>query len=316
MDSHIRLAVIVGPTASGKTDLAVRLARQWNGEIVSADSMQIYRDMQIGTARPTAEEMQGVPHHLQGFLPLTASYSVAQFVADAQSCIRDITARGRLPIVAGGTGLYVSSLVDGLTFTETRCDEALRAQLQQRAEAEGGEALLRELAEFDPESASRLHAHNVGRIIRAIEIYRTDGITMTEQMRRSRAHAPDWTLAMIGLNFRDRAVLYDRINRRVDRMMADGMEAEARRVLAMQGGATALQAIGYKELAPYLNGSMTLPEALDHLKQATRHYAKRQLTWFRRDSRIQWLEPDALSPDELLTQSDRILRDAFSAEAL
>ena len=185
--SRMKLAMVIGPTASGKTALAVRLAQRLNGEVISADSMQIYADMRIGTARPTAAEMQGIPHHLLGVLPLTQSYSVAQYTADANRCIADITARGRLPIVAGGTGLYVSSLADGLIFTETRCDESLRAELNRRAQTEGGEVLLQELAQFDPESAARLHPNNVGRIIRAIEIYRTSGITMTEQLRRSNA---------------------------------------------------------------------------------------------------------------------------------
>lgn len=293
---------VVGPTASGKTALAVQLAQRLDGEVISADSMQVYAPMRIGTARPTEAEMQGVPHHLLGFLPLTQPYSVAQYAADARCRIAEIAARGRVPIVAGGTGLYVSALADGLTFSESHRDDALRAELNRRARTEGGEALLRELASFDPESAARLHPANVGRIIRAIEIYRTDGITMTEQLRRSRAVPPPWHSTMIGLTYRDRAVLYDRINRRVDAMLADGLEAEARQVLAMAGGATALQAIGYKELAPYLAGECSRAAAVERLRQATRHYAKRQLTWFRRDPRIHWLYPDedaALLPHAL-----------------
>ena len=288
--SHV--IFVVGPTASGKTALAVQLAQQLGGEVISADSMQVYAPMCIGTARPTDAEMDGVPHHLLGFLPLTQPYSVAQYAEDARRCIADVASRGRVPIVAGGTGLYVSALADGLTFSESHRDDALRAELTRRAQTEGGAALLRELAEFDPESAARLHPANVGRIIRAIEIYRTDGITMTEQLRRSRAVPPPWHSTMIGLTYRDRAVLYDRINRRVDQMLADGLEDEARRVLAMDGGATALQAIGYKELAPYLAGECSRDAAVERLRQATRHYAKRQLTWFRRDPRIRWLYPD------------------------
>lgn len=313
--SRMKLAMVIGPTASGKTALAVRLAQRLNGEVISADSMQIYADMRIGTARPTAAEMQGIPHHLLGVLPLTQSYSVAQYTADANRCIADITARGRLPIVAGGTGLYVSSLADGLIFTETRCDESLRAELNRRAQTEGGEVLLRELAQFDPESAARLHPHNVGRIIRAIEIYRTSGITMTEQLRRSRANPPKWNLAMIGLTFRDRQKLYDRINRRVDQMLADGLEEEARRVLVQPGGATALQAIGYKELAPYLDGRCSRAEAVENLKKATRHYAKRQLTWFRRDDRIHWLELDQFrSEAEWTDEAVRTVERTFSEQ--
>lgn len=310
--SNIPLVVVAGPTASGKTSLAVELAKRLNGEIISADSMQIYRELQIGTARPTTEEMGGIPHHLMGFLPMTETYSVAQYVEDADRLIREVHHRGKLPIVAGGTGLYISSLADGLTFSEAPRDEALHAQLEQRAKQEGGAALLRELAEFDPESAARLHPNNVGRIIRAIEIYRTGGITMTEQLRRSRENPSPWRLCMLGLTFRDRAVLYDRINRRVDQMMTDGLETETRRVLAQPGGRTALQAIGYKELAPYISGACTKEDALENLRRATRRYAKRQLTWFRRDARIHWLEVDALGAGNVIDEAERIVRNCFS----
>ncbi len=291
-EKQIPLAVIVGPTASGKTALAVEMAKRLNGEVVSADSMQIYREMQIGTARPTEEETEGVPHHLMGHIAMTEGYSVAQYVQDARTVIADIHRRGRLPIVAGGTGLYVSSLVNGIEFTEMPRDEALSLRLETKAREEGGEALLKELATFDPESAARLHPNNLGRIVRAMEVYYTTGVTMTEQMRRSRAHAPDWRLGMLGITCADRAVLYDRINRRVTQMMDMGLEAETRRVLSQPGGKTALQAIGYKELAPYIRGECALDEALENLRRATRRYAKRQLTWFRRDERIYWLEAD------------------------
>lgn len=313
MSPHkIPLLVVAGPTASGKTALAVELAKRLNGEVISADSMQVYRELQIGTARPTEEEMQGVPHHLLGFLPMTETYSVAQYVDDARQKIEEITARGRLPIVAGGTGLYISSLVDGLTFSEAPRDEALHAQLTARAAQEGGAVLLHELAVFDPESAARLHPNNVGRIVRAIELYRTSGITMTEQLRRSRDTAPPWQLCMLGLTYADRAKLYDRINRRVDVMMAAGLEQETKQVLAQPGGRTALQAIGYKELAPYLDGQCTKEEALENLRRATRRYAKRQLTWFRRDTRVQWLMCDEFAAREALAnEAERLVRAAL-----
>ncbi len=293
----IPMLCVVGPTASGKTALAVELARQFGGEVISADSMQIYSEMQIGTARPTKEEMQGVPHHLTGFLPLSKPYSVARFVEDASRCAADIFSRGKLPVLAGGTGLYVSSLVNGVSFAEEQRDPALRESLQRRAEQEGGEALLAELAAFDPESAARLHPNNLGRIIRAIEIYRQTGLTMTEQQERSRKKGSPFCLCMLGITFADRQTLYERINLRVDRMLADGLEEEARRVLAMDGGATALQAIGYKELAPYLRGECSREEAVENLKRETRRYAKRQLTWFRRDERIFWLERDRFATE-------------------
>lgn len=288
----IPMVCVVGPTASGKTALAVELAQRFGGEVISADSMQIYREMQIGTARPTEAEMQGVVHHLTGFLSLEQSYSVARFVQDAARCAEDIFRRGKLPVLAGGTGLYVSSLVNGIEFAEEAHDPALRTELQRRAAEEGGEALLAELSRFDPETAARLHPNNLGRIIRAIEIYRQTGVTMSEQLRRSREKGSPYRLCMLGVTFADRQKLYDRIDRRVDAMMDAGLEEEARRVLAMPGGTTALQAIGYKELAPFLRGECSREQAVENLKRETRRYAKRQLTWFRRDGRILWLERD------------------------
>ena len=296
----IPMLCVVGPTASGKTALAAELARRFDGEIISADSMQIYSEMQIGTARPTEEEMRGVPHHLTGFLPLSQPYSVARFVEDASRCAAEIFSRGRLPVLAGGTGLYVSSLVNGVSFAEEPHDPALRCSLQRRAEEEGGEKLLAELAGFDSESAARLHPNNLGRIIRAIEIYRTTGITMTEQLRRSREKGSPYRLCMLGLTFTDRQQLYARIDRRVEAMLAAGLEEEARHVLAMPDRATALQAIGYKELAPFLRGECSREEAVENLKRETRRYAKRQLTWFRRDERIFWLERDRFETEEAL----------------
>lgn len=299
----IPMVCVVGPTASGKTALAVQLAERFNGEVISADSMQIYREMQIGTARPTEAEMRGVTHHLIGFLPLSQPYSVARFVQDAARCAEDVFCRGRLPVLAGGTGLYISSLVNGIRFAEETQAPRLRSELQRRAEEQGGQALLAELARFDPETAARLHPNNLGRIIRAIEIYRQTGVTMSEQQRRSREKESPYRLCMLGVIFADRQKLYERIDRRVDKMMADGLEEEARRVLAMPGGATALQAIGYKELAPFLRGECSREQAVENLKRETRRYAKRQLTWFRRDERVFWLERDGLSEEELFSKA-------------
>lgn len=301
--SKIPIVVVAGPTASGKTALSVELAVRLGGEVVSADSMQIYRDMQIGTARPTEDEMRGIKHHLLGFLPLGESFSVAQYVDLAREKIAEITARGKLPIIAGGTGLYISSLVNNICFSEEKQDENLRNELYRRAETEGAEALLKELAEFDPESAARLHPNNVGRIVRAIEIYRLTGVTMTQQLINSREQESPYDACMIGITFKERSVLYGRIERRVDLMIEQGLIDEAKSIFAMPCGKTALQAIGYKELEPYINGECDLEFAVANLKQQTRRYAKRQLTWFRRDERINWLEADGYADFKDLADS-------------
>ena len=288
----IPVIAVVGPTASGKSRLAVELALRKNGEVISADSMQIYRGMQIGTAKPTPQEMRGVPHHLIDFADLAQPFSVANYVELAAECIEELHSRGKLPVIAGGTGLYVRSLLHNIKFTENDRDETLRAALSQKAEREGPEALLKELRQFDPESAARIHPNNVGRIIRAIEIYRTSGITMAEQIERSKQVPTPYKACVIGLDYRNRQTLYDRINLRVDQMMESGLLTEAKEVLSRPGSQTALQAIGYKELAPYLRGECPLDEAVERIRRETRRYAKRQLTWFRRDEEIHWIMAD------------------------
>ena len=254
--SGIPLAVIAGPTASGKTALAIELALRMNGEIVSADSMQVYREMEIATAKPSIQERRGVPHHLMDFLPPEKTYSVAEYVQDARRCIDEIASRGKLPILTGGTGLYIQSVVDNIEFSPAEADEALRKSLGELAEQKGGEALLEILREFDPETAERLHPNNLGRIIRAIEIYRVTGITMSESLRRSREHPSPYITRMLLLSFENRETLYQRINQRVDAMMDAGLMEEARRMYRRRDklSATALQAIGYKELFPYFSG--------------------------------------------------------------
>lgn len=295
----IPVAAVVGPTASGKSRLAAELALRLGGEVISADSMQIYEGMDIGTAKPTAAEMRGVPHHLIGTVPLTHPFSVADYVAEAAKVIAQIRARGSLPVLTGGTGLYVRSLLQNIAFTESDRDGALRAALGEKAAREGAQALVEELARFDPESARRIHPNNIPRVIRAIEIYRTTGVTMTEQLRRSREAPSPYRSCVIGLDFQDRQTLYDRINRRVDEMMENGLLAEAEKIFRQEGARTAAQAIGYKELFPYLRGEITLSEAVEKIKCETRHYAKRQLTWFRRDEEIHWLPADTLSFEQL-----------------
>ena len=308
----IPVVAVVGPTASGKSRLAVEIALQRNGEVVSADSMQIYKGMNIGTAKPTAEEMRGVPHHLTDFAEPARSFSVADYVELASKCIAELHARGKLPVLAGGTGLYIRSLLQNLRFTETVRDDALRARLRETAEREGVEPLLEELRRVDPESAERIHPNNVSRVIRAIEIYRTAGISMTEQMKRSREIPSPYRACVIGLDYRDRAVLYERINRRVDEMMDSGLVEEAREVLSREHSATALQAIGYKELQPYFRGECSFDEAVCRIKQETRRYAKRQLTWFRRDEETHWIFADDCSGfDEVAARALQLIEEEF-----
>lgn len=305
--SQIPLVVIAGPTGSGKTALSVELARRFDGEVVSGDSMQIYKQMEIATAKPTLEEMRGVPHHLVGFLDCSEPYSVADYVKQASAVIEDIYGRGKLPFVVGGTGLYITSLVNHISFDEIVSDSSLRSQLLDRLNREGGQSLLDELRQFDPETAAALHPNNGNRIVRAIEVYRLTGITMSEHQRRSREKPSPYRLCMIGLTAKNRQVLYDRINRRVDEMMQKGLLEEARRILEIPGLKTAYQAIGYKELAGYFNGTCTLEAALEKIKQESRRYAKRQLTWFRRDERIHWLYLDEQSPEQLVQSAERLI---------
>ena len=295
-----KLIVVCGPTATGKTELAVRLCRALSGEVVSADSMQIYDELKIGTARPDEREMGGVPHHLLGFVPPEASFSVADYVERARAALADIFARGRQPVVAGGTGLYITSLCDGVRFGAFKGDSEVREQLRKEAEEKGGEALLDRLREVDPKSAEKLHKNDLFRLTRALEIYLTTGVTRTEWERRSKESEPEFDLRMVGLTFRDRAALYARIDARVDRMIACGLVAEAE-ALYRRGlrDAQSMRAIGYKELVAYFEGACSLAEAVEAIKQNSRRYAKRQLTWFRRDERISFLELDGLTAEEI-----------------
>ncbi|MBW7573649.1 tRNA (adenosine(37)-N6)-dimethylallyltransferase MiaA [Caproiciproducens faecalis] len=304
----IPVIAVVGPTASGKSRLAVELALAGNGEVISADSMQIYKGMNIGTAKPTVEEMRGVPHHLLDFAPLTQPFSVADYVSLASDCISQVSARGKLPVIAGGTGLYIRSLLQNIQFTENDKDETLRKQLAQKAEEQGVQSLMEELKSFDPESAERIHPNNLSRVIRAIEIYRTTGFTMTEQLERSKQAPTPYDACMIGLDFRDRQKLYDRINRRVDLMIRDGLLHEAEEILNRPGSQTAMQAIGYKELLPYFRSECSLEEAVESIKRESRRYAKRQLTWFRRDENIHWIMVDEYRDfEEISNQAFRLV---------
>lgn len=275
------LIVVAGATASGKTALAIELCRRFGGEVVSADSMQVYEELRIGTARPDEAEQGGIPHHLMGFLPLGTSYSVAKYAADAHAVIADIHRRGKLPVLCGGTGLYIQAVTENLTYQEQTGDRAVRDELRRRAETEGGEALLSELAAVDPETAARLHKNDIGRIVRALEIYLVTGHTLTRQNALSRQAPSPYRVCAVIPDFRERATLYDRIDRRVDGMLQAGLLDEARLLRACDKADTVRQAIGYKELYAYLDGTCSLEEAAEEIKRATRRYAKRQLSWFR-----------------------------------
>ncbi|MCI6616186.1 tRNA (adenosine(37)-N6)-dimethylallyltransferase MiaA [Ruminococcus sp.] len=310
LENSIKVVSIVGPTASGKTKLAVKLAKKFNGEIVSADSMQIYKGMQIATAKPTFDETEGIKHHLIDFVSPDETYSVAMFVKDASKCIADINSRGKLPFIVGGTGLYVDSLLNNITFNEEQRDEKLSLELRKIYEVQGIDTLLEMLSEFDIDSANRLKAErNPKRIIRAIEFYKTTGITITEQNEKSKLEKSPYRPIKIGLNFKDRAKLYERINKRVDLMLENGLVNEAKDVLSNKLSFTSVKAIGYKELLPYFNGEKTLDECVEKLKMETRRYAKRQITWFKRDLDINWLYADDYNSfEELLADAVEIIK--------
>ncbi len=306
------LVVIAGPTASGKTALGVELALMCAGEVVSADSMQLYRDMDIATAKPTPDEMRGVPHHMLGILSPDQQYSVAQYVKRAAEVVGDIHARGKLPILVGGTGLYIDSFVDNVTFAPMPESQPLRQSLQERAKAEGNEVLWRELQAIDPISADKLHPNNLGRVIRAIEIYSLTGTPMSEHVERSKLTPSPYNACKIALDVSDRTLLYERIERRVDDMMERGLLREAEYMRGMHLSKTSMQAIGYKELEPYFAGESSLEECVQNLKTETRRYAKRQLTWFRRDENYHRLQIDMFdSPIQLAERAWEIITRHF-----
>ncbi|MGI6026849.1 MAG: tRNA (adenosine(37)-N6)-dimethylallyltransferase MiaA [Candidatus Scatomorpha sp.] len=288
-----KIVVITGPTATGKTRLGVLLAKELGGEIVSADSMQIYRRMDIGTAKPTPEEMQGVPHHLIDVAEPSESWSAAKFVDAAAAACRDILSRGKLPIVVGGTGLYIDSLVQGRSFGAVDESGETRRELEERYDEIGGAAMLRELAQLDPERAAKLHARDKKRVVRAYEVYLLTGKTITELDAESRLKPPDFDAAYIILGWASREEMYAHIDARVDEMVRQGLFEEVEALLAggLSPGSTAMQAIGYKEAAAALRGECSRAEAIETIKRETRRYAKRQLTWLRRREdalRIDW----------------------------
>ena len=282
---------VVGPTATGKTKMGVALAKRFDGEVVSVDSMQLYRGMAIGTAAPTQEEMEGVPHHMVAVADPAESWSAARYVRAADACVQDILGRGRLPVLVGGTGLYLDALIRGTDFAAGSQGTELRRQLQRRARQEGVETLLEELRRIDPAAAQKLHLRDEKRIIRALEVWYETGCTITEHDRQERQRPPKYDALYIGLDFLDRQDLRDRIDKRVDTMVEQGLLEEVETLLAsgLPRDATALQAIGYKQFLAVAEGTATRQEAIEEVKLRSRQYAKRQLTWLRRNPDIFWV---------------------------
>ena len=290
--SHKPLIIICGPTASGKTRLAVDLAQQLGGEVVSADSMQLYTGMNIGTAKPTFQEMCGIKHHLIDFLPPDESFSVARYTESAREIIAELHTAGKIPVMAGGTGLYIQAVADNIQFFDMPENAELREKLRAEAAVVGAEEMHRRLYKLDQVLAEKLHPNNMGRVLRGLEVFELTGKPLSQWQAESRAVPGEYSLCMIGLTFRDRKHLYERINMRVDKMLEDGLLKEAEQLYNSDFAGTAAQAIGYKELFGYFGGEHTLEQATELLKRETRRYAKRQLTWFSRDERIHWLYMD------------------------
>lgn len=288
------IIVVCGPTASGKTALAVELAKRFDAEIVSADSMQIYKEMNIGTAKPVEKEKRGIPHHMIDIVSVTEEYNVSRYVEDATECIDKIKASGKRVILAGGTGLYIESLINNVNFFEIENDYEYREQLFAVAKDKGVSAVHKMLESVDKPSADRLHPNDLKRVIRALEVHKVCGRTMTEiqlESVRKRKYNP----VFIGLDFSERAVLYNRIERRVSEMIKNGLLNEARSLLKFDLSSTARAAIGYREMFDFLNNKLTFENAVGEICKKTRNYAKRQLTWFRKNKEIHWLFPDMCS---------------------
>ena len=306
-----RVICVVGPTATGKTKMGVALAKRFGGEVVSVDSMQIYRGMTIGTAAPTAEEMDGVRHHMVAIADPAESWSVARFTEQADLCIGDILRRGGRPVLVGGTGLYLDSILSGRTFAPGHSGGEIRKSLQAELAREGIESLYRQLREIDPETAARLPIRDEKRILRALEVYRETGETLTAHDARTRLRPPKYRACTIGLTFRDRADLYARIDRRVDTMVERGLLREVETLLqtGLPETATALQAIGYKQFLSVYRGGTPVSEAVAEVKLRSRQYAKRQLTWLRRKDDIHWLlwEKDPDFPAGLQNATEYLL---------
>ncbi len=296
--------VIVGPTASGKTSLSIELAKHYNGEIISADSMQIYKYMDIGTAKPTIEEMQGIKHYLIDEVYPDEDFNVVKYTQLANHYIEEILSKGKQPVIVGGTGLYVSSLVNNITFSETECDPEFRNKLQQEADEYGAQYLHDKLSSVDPEAADAIHPNNIKRVIRALEVFYQTQKTKTFHNEQSKQTPPKYNYILLGLNM-ERELLYSRINKRVDIMLEAGLLEEVKHIIKLGYGNCniAMQGIGYKQIISYLNGEITFEEAIELIKRDSRRYAKRQLTWFRRMNEINWLNVDKIGNNDSVVSS-------------
>lgn len=292
--SKPKVVVICGPTASGKTALSIELAKRINGEIISSDSMQIYKDMDIGTAKPTKEEMQGIKHYLVDFVEPNKRYSVADFKKDAEKAIEEILKNGKVPIIVGGTGLYVDSLIYGIEYQDIKFDEQYRKELENRVEQEGLESLYNEAKKIDPQAMEKISSNDQKRILRVLEIYKATGKNKTEQEAESRKNGVKYDYKVFAINM-DREKLYERINKRVDIMIEQGLIQEVQDLLKKYDEfPTAMQGLGYKEVVEYLQGNISKEEMIDKVKMETRRYAKRQITWFKKNKQTIWIEPQDL----------------------
>lgn len=288
--SKPKVIVICGPTASGKTALSIELAKKINGEIISADSMQIYKEMDIGTAKPDKKEMDGIKHYLLDFVSPDKRYSVAEFKQDAENAINEILAKGKTPIIVGGTGLYIDSLIYGIEYNEIKIDEKYREELEEKAEKEGLISLYEEAKKIDPDATSKISSNDKKRIIRVLEIYKATGKTKTEQEVESRKKDIPYDYYVYAINM-DREKLYERINLRVDKMIEKGLINEVELLIQKYNEfPTAMQGLGYKEVVEYLDGKLSKEEMIDKIKQESRRYAKRQLTWFRKNKQNIWID--------------------------
>lgn len=308
--------VVVGATASGKTALGVHIAKKFNGEVISADSMQIYKGMDIATAKPTTEEMDGVKHHLIDFVDVKSQYSVSNYCDDAKIVFDSVIKNNKLPVIVGGTGLYIDSFLSNTKFLESAASDKIRQELLIEAEKNGIESLYEQLKVIDPDAAINIHPNNIVRVVRALEIYKTTGKTLTEQNRLSHAVESDIEPLYIGINYSDREKLYNRINLRVDLMLQAGLLEEAKEFFKLNPSKTAFNAIGYKELKPFIDGNLSFDVCVENLKRETRRYAKRQITWFKRNKNINWVYADTQSKEEMLASVDELIIDYLGGDMI